>query len=255
MPSALSLAFFGAGERPTLVESPDFLFFLSDFCITLMVYQSDVLETEGSRAMKLAIFGATGGTGHHLVEQALEGGHAVTVLVRHPATFSMQHEQLTLIQGDVRDLATVEAAVAGQDAILSALGTNQRGPVTLCTDGIQRILTAMTQYQVRRLLVVSAYGATESHHCNLYNFLLWASLKEKMVDKERMEKLIKHSDVDWTLIRPAFLTDGPRTRQYRSGPDLRMHITSRISRADVADFMLQHIADTTSIRKALAITA
>jgi putative NADH-flavin reductase len=112
---------------------------------------------------------------------------------------------LSLVQGDVRDRARVETVVAGQDAVLSALGTNQRGPVSLCTDGIERILTGMTRSRVRRLLVVSAYGAAESHHHDLYNFLL--------------------------------------------------HITSHISRADVADFMLQRITDTASVRKALALTA
>ncbi len=204
--------------------------------------------------MKLAIFGATGGTGRRLVEQALEAGHAVTVLVRTPAAFPVQQEHLTIIQGDVRNAASVEAAVAGQDAVLSALGTNQRGPVSVCTVGIQRILTAMAQLQVRRLLVVSAYGAMESHHRTLYNLFLWTLLKEKMMDKERMEELIRRSNVDWTLIRPSFLTDGPRTQQNRSGPDLRMHVTSHISRADVAACMLQHITDTASVHKALAIT-
>ncbi len=204
--------------------------------------------------MKLGIFGATGGTGRSLVEQALACGHIVTVLVRNPATFPVQHDHLTVLQGDVLDLARVEAAVVGQDAILSALGTNQKGPVSVCTDGIQNILAAMTQYSVRRLLVVSAYGATESHHRNLYNLLLWTSLKEKMVDKERMEKVIMQSDVDWTLVRPSSLTNGSRRGQYRSGSDLRMHVTSHVPRADVADFMLHHLTDTTSVHKALALT-
>ena len=114
----------------------------------------------------------------------------MTVLVRNPAAFPMQYERLSLVQGDVRDRARVETVVAGQDAVLSALGTNQRGPVSVCTDGIQRILTAMTRSHVRRLLVVSAYGAAESHHRDLYNLLLWTLLKEKMMDKERMEELI-----------------------------------------------------------------
>jgi putative NADH-flavin reductase len=160
--------------------------------------------------MNLAIFGATGGPGRQLVEQALEEGHTVTVLVRNPAAFPIQHERLSLVQGDVRDLARVETVVAGQDAILSALGTNQRGPVSICTDGVERMLTAMNSSQVRRLLVVSAYGVAESHHRNLYNLLVWTSMKEKMLDKERMEKLLEHSDVKWTLIRPPALTNGPR---------------------------------------------
>jgi putative NADH-flavin reductase len=205
--------------------------------------------------MNLAIFGATGGTGRQLVEQALEEGHTVTVLVRNPAAFPIQHERLSLVQGDVRDRARVETVVAGQDAILSALGTNQRGPVSICTDGVERMLTAMNPSQVRRLLVVSAYGVAESHHRNLYNLLVWTSMKEKMLDKERMEKLLEHSDIQWTLIRPPALTNGPRTQHYHTGTDLRISATSHISRADVADFMLRSIDDTSMVGKALTIKA
>jgi putative NADH-flavin reductase len=205
--------------------------------------------------MNLAIFGATGGTGRQLVEQALEEGHTVTVLVRNPAAFPIQHERLSLVQGDVRDRARVETVVAGQDAILSALGTNQRGPVSICTDGVERMLTAMHSSQVRRLLVVSAYGVAESHHRNLYNLLVWTSMKEKMLDKERMEKLLEHSDVQWTLIRPPALTNGPRTQHYHTGTDLRISATSHISRTDVADFMLRSIDDTSTVGKALTIKA
>jgi putative NADH-flavin reductase len=205
--------------------------------------------------MNLAIFGATGGTGRQLVEQALEEGHTVTVLVRNPAAFPIQHERLSLVQGDVRDRARVETVVAGQDAILSALGTNQRGLVSICTDGVERMLTAMHSSQVRRLLVVSAYGVAESQHRNLYNLLVWTSKKEKMLDKERMEKLLEHSDVQWTLIRPPALTNGPRTQHYHTGTDLRISATSHISRADVADFMLRSIDDTSTVGKALTIKA
>jgi len=205
--------------------------------------------------MKLAVFGATGGTGWQLVDQALEGGHRVTVLVRHPATFPLQHERLAVLQGDVRNLANVEAAVAGQDAILSALGTNQRGPVSICTDGVERRLMAMHSSRVRRILVVSAYGAVESHHRNLYNFFVWASMKEKMLDKERMEDLLQHSDVQWTLVRPPALTNGPRTQHYSTAPDLRISATSQISRADLADFMLRSIDDMNTVGKALTIKA
>lgn len=205
--------------------------------------------------MKLVIFGATGGIGRQLVAQGLAAGHAVTVLVRNRATFTLQHERLAIIQGDVTDLPAVEQAVVGQDAVLSALGSNQRGPVAVCSDGVQHMLVAMAQHQVRRLLVVSAYGIGDSHHHNLYNVFLWMALKEKMVDKERMEEILRHSAVDWTLIRPSFLTKGPRTPNYHAGADLHMRLTSHIARADVADFMLHHITDAASVRQALAITA
>ena len=205
--------------------------------------------------MRVVVFGATGGTGLQLVKQALEAGHQVTALVRPHTKFPMQHERLRILQGDVLDPACVDAAVTGQDAVLSALGTNQRGPVTICADGMKSILAPMTTHCVRRLVAISAYGAADSHHRNLYNSALWAFQKEKMIVKEHMEELIKQSDVDWTVVRPAALTNGPRTQRYHTGTDLHMKISSKISRADVADFMLRQLTDTTYVHKAPAITA
>jgi putative NADH-flavin reductase len=114
--------------------------------------------------MRVVVFGATGGTGLQLVKQALEAGYQVTALVRPRTKFQMQHEQLRILQGDVLDPACVDAAVTGQDAVLSALGTNQRGPVTICADSMKSILTAMTTQGVHRLVAISAYGAADSHH-------------------------------------------------------------------------------------------
>src|SRR5690349_20304878 len=113
--------------------------------------------------MRVVVFGAKGGTGFQVVKQALEAGHHVTALVRPRTKFPMQHEQLRILHGDVLDPASVDAAVTGQDAVLSALGTNQRGPVTICADGMKSILTAMTIQGVNRLVVVSADGAADSH--------------------------------------------------------------------------------------------
>jgi putative NADH-flavin reductase len=113
----------------------------------------------------------------------------------------------------------------------------------------------MNSSQVRRLLVVSAYGAAESHHRNLYNLFVWASMKEKMLDKERMEDLLQHSDVEWTLVRPPALTNGPRTQHYQTGPDLHISVTSHISRADIAEFMLRSLDDRSTVGKALIIKA
>jgi putative NADH-flavin reductase len=204
--------------------------------------------------MKVVIFGATGGVGRQLVEQALTAGHTVTALVRNPATFSLQHDRLTTIQGSVLDPTTVETAITGQDAVLSALGSHQKGKITLCTDGIEQILMAMVHQQVRRLVVVSAYGANDSHHRNFYNLLLWLLVKEKMLDKERMEALIARNDVDWTIVRPTFLTNGARTSKYCHGSKPQIFVISHISRANVADFMLQQIADPTSIHQTFTVT-
>ncbi len=205
--------------------------------------------------MNLAIFGASGGTGRHLVDQALAAGHHVTILVRTLAAFAEPHQRLRVVQGDVRQVDQVAAVVDGQDAVLSALGPHERGPVDLCTVAMTAILTAMTRDGVRRLVALSAYGARESHDSGLYNVLLWRMQKEKMLDKERMEELIAHSAVNWTVVRPPALTNGPRTPHYRTGTTLRMKVTSHISRADVADFMLRQVTDTTYLCMAPAIAA
>jgi len=92
------------------------------------------------------------------------------------------------VQGDVRQADQVAAVVDGQDAVLSALGPHERGPVDLCTAAMTAILAVMTRDGVRRLVALSAYGARESHDSSLYNVLLWRMRKEKMLDKERMEE-------------------------------------------------------------------
>jgi putative NADH-flavin reductase len=201
--------------------------------------------------MKLVIFGATGGTGRHLVEQALAEGHQVTAFARRPAALQVRHDRLRIAAGDVSDAARVESAIEGQDAVLSALGATKKQAI--CADGMANILAAMRRAGVRRVIVLSAFGASDSHDRSLYTRLLWLFIRERMADKDRMEQLIKRSDLEWTLVRPPRLTDGPRTQRYRSGLDLRMTLNSRISRADTAAFMLRQLVDPNYLGKAPAI--
>ncbi len=205
--------------------------------------------------MNIAIFGATGATGRYLVDQALAAGHRVTALVRTPAALPVAHDRLRIVSGEVRDRDAVAGMLAGQDAVVSALGPRQRGPVSLCTEAIAAILPALARHGVRRLVVLSAYGAADSHHRDLYNRLLWLIQKEKMLDKERMEALIGRSDTEWTILRPSALSNGPRTGRYRLGTDLRLRVTATIARADLADALLRQLADTTYLRQTPAITA
>jgi len=204
--------------------------------------------------VNLVIFGATGGTGRHLVDQALAIGHRVTALVRTPASLPVTHARLRIVSGDVRDRETVMGVIAGQDAVLSALGPNQHGPVSLCGDAVAVILPAMDSHHVQRLIALSAYGAADSHNHDLYNRMLWLMQKEKMLDKERMEALIRQSDVDWTILRPSALSNGSHTGRYHLGTDVHITLASHISRADLADGMVRQIADATYICQAPAIT-
>jgi len=133
----------------------------------------------------------------------------------------------------------IDRAVSDHDAVISALGTNAKGPVSVCTDGIRSILEAMSRSRVRRLIAVSAYGAADTHDGSLYSLVVWATLADKMRDKEAMERLIQASAVDWTIVRPPALRNKPHTGRYRTGTDLKIRLTSAIPRADLADFLVR----------------
>jgi len=195
-------------------------------------------------ALRIVIFGATGGTGREVARQALTAGHDVTAFVRRqPTGLAEENQRLRIVVGDFGEQAVVDRAVHGQDVVISALGSNQKGAVTVCTDGMRAVLAAMQREGVRRLLAVSAHGAAESHDRSLYVLAVWAALAAKMRDKEAMEELIRASDTDWTIVRPPALTDGRKTDAYRAGLDIKIGITSKISRADLAAFLLAAAAD------------
>jgi len=203
--------------------------------------------------MHLAVFGGTGHTGRHLLEQALQQGHTLTALARDPGRLTV-HERLRAVAGDVRDADAVKHVVAGSDAVLSALGQRSWGS-TVCSDGMRTILPAMDAHSVHRLVAISGYGVADSRHRNLYVAIARVAIRSLMRDKEGMEELIRASDTAWTIVRPAILTGGRHTGHYRTGTDLRLTITSKVSYADVADFMLAQLANDTFIRRAVAITS
>ncbi|WP_261567893.1 NAD(P)-dependent oxidoreductase [Frankia gtarii] len=203
--------------------------------------------------MHLAVFGGTGHIGRHLLEQALQQGHTLTALARDPGRLTA-HEHLRAVAGDVRDADAVKEVVAGSDAVLSALG--QRGVrSTVCTDGMRTILPAMDAHGVHRLVAVSCYGVADSRRRDLYNAIAWVAIRSLMRDKEGMEELLRASDTAWTVVRPAILTGGEHTGQYRTGTELLLTVTSRVSHADVADFMLAQLTSDTLVRRAVAITS
>ncbi len=203
--------------------------------------------------MHLAVFGGTGHTGRYLVEQALQQGHTVTALARDPSRLTV-HERLRPVSGDVRDTEIVNQVIAGSNAVLSALGQRRWGS-TVCTDGMRTVLPAMNAQGVRRLVAISGYGVADSRHRNLYVTIARVAIRSLMRDKEGMETLIRASETAWTIVRPAILTDGPRTGRYRTDSDLHLTITSKVSFADVADFMLAQLTEDEFVRRAVAITA
>jgi len=204
--------------------------------------------------MKLGIFGASGATGRHLVEQALAAGHEVTAVVRTAGTFASDTPRLKFVVSRLDQPAELEHVVKEQDAIISVLGARKGSPPTVCADGATNILKAMKATGVRRFIGLSAYGASETKDASLFIKFVRTVIADKMRDKDEMESVVRASGVDWTLVRPPALTNGRRTGEYRFGTDLKIGPFGRISRADVADFILREAVATDSIKKTFNVS-
>lgn len=208
--------------------------------------------------MKLLVFGSTGGTGREFLEQALEQGHEVAAFARDLAKLDdINHDCLRVIQGNVQDTADVERAVAGQEAVICAIGAGAKR-TTLREDGTRNIVAAMESAGVKRLICLSSLGVGDSR-ANLPIFTKYVIvslfLRHAFADHERQETVVKASSLDWTIVRPPHLRDGPRTGVYRHGfPVTDKHIKGKISRADVADFMLKQLADDAYLHQAPGVS-
>lgn len=189
--------------------------------------------------MKVLVFGPTGGTGSAIVNQALAAGHDVTAFARDPSRIDIFRDKLNILWGDVLDDEAVADAVPGHDAVLSALGVTGGSPANVCSEGTRNILAAMEASGVRRFVCASAYGAGETRSRGPYARFLRVWIPRRMNDKDQMEEIVRASSVEWVIVRPPILTNGPRTGKYRVDDDLRLGWVPRLSRADVADFMLR----------------
>jgi putative NADH-flavin reductase len=210
--------------------------------------------------MKLIIFGATGRTGLVLVSQALAEGHSVTAFVRNPKAMNIQHPDLRVVKGDILDYESVHAAVQGQEVVLSVLGVNSFKKNTIISDGTENIIKAMYEHHVERFICVTAMGIGDSKKQKGWAYMMPISLmfrlqrlpilRNQFLDRELQEEYIKNSALDWIIVRPGGLTNGPRTGNYRHGFSIDdTTVQVKISRADVADFMLKQIADDTYLHK------
>lgn len=203
--------------------------------------------------MKLTVFGATGGIGRHLVDQALDAGHDVTAVVRDPAR--LPGTAARVVTADLADGAALRAAVDGADAVLSALGPRTAADAGVASRGTRAVAEAMTGAGVRRIVVVSAAPVgvvpapgrphpprRDPGDGPLMRFVLGPVIRRVLrrhyVDLAQMEAELREGALDWTVVRPPRLTDGPVTGRYRTayGQNIRGGLT--VSRADVAHLML-----------------
>ncbi len=209
--------------------------------------------------MNILIVGATRGIGRQLLEQALTSGHNVTALVRDPRRLALQHERLRVVKGDILDSDSVARVMAGQEAVCCTIGIKLPWPpVTVFSEGTRNLLQAMKKTGVRRLICVTGIGAGDSkgHGGLIYDCLFRPFLfRTVYADKDRQEALIKASDVDWTIVRPGFLTNGPLTKNYRMLTDMTGVTAGRISRADVAHFFLTELESKQYLGKTPLLTS
>ncbi len=201
--------------------------------------------------MRIIIFGSTGSVGRLLVEQALVQEHKVTAFLRDPSKLTIKHNNLQEMQGDVLSYATLENAVKNQDVVFCALGDGNKGQ--LRAQGTKNILLAMQKAGVSRFICQTSLGVGDSRsNLNFFwkHVMFGLLLKKAYQDHETQEKYIMQSPLDWVIVRPAAFTNGPHTGQYRHGFNADdKTITLKISRADVADFMLRQITDNRYIRQ------
>lgn len=208
--------------------------------------------------MQVLVVGATGGTGRQVVEQALQLGHFVTAFVRDPAKLLIQHPNLTVLTGDVLKPETVLPAVRRQDVVICSLGSRPGQKDQAVAEGTRNLVVAMHQAGVQKLFVVSSLGVGTSYEeASLPSKLIIKTLLSGVIaEKEKQEQTVRESGLDWVIVRPTSLTNGPVTGHYRIGEHLPFSRFDfpRISRADVAAFLLHQLEKDTYQQKAITLT-
>jgi putative NADH-flavin reductase len=219
--------------------------------------------------VRLTIFGATGGTGQRLLERAIAEGLEVTAFVRSPSRMKARHERLDVVVGDVFDPEAVEEAVAGSKAVISVLGSRQpsnplhprrtgepEGPGSV---GAKHIVAAMKEHGLKRFVCQTAWGVGDSKEdpgvagSLFMKVVVPPFLRDEYADKEAQERVVRESGLEWVIVRPMILTNGPWTNDYRASVELKPGRRPYISRADVADFLVMQLADETFVHKTPAI--
>jgi putative NADH-flavin reductase len=201
--------------------------------------------------MKVIVFGATGPTGRRALDEALAKGHEVTAFVRDPSKLKTRHERLRVVKGDAVDRASVENALAGQHGVLVCLGARNRSgkgwpPRDIDFVATRNILAGMTKHGVKRLVCMTGMGVGDSKQMKsvsnwVFTKIFMPLLLKKIFEaKEKQEEAIRASDRDWIIVRPTVLNDGPARGDFKVTTDLSP-VPGRISRADVAAFMVEQL--------------
>lgn len=213
--------------------------------------------------MNIVVIGGSKGIGRQVVITALSNNHTVTVFSRHPERLKIEHSNLELRAGDVLDVSSVESAVENQDVVictlglptLQAIGPPFGKPSVVLSTGTRNIVSAMTAKGVKRLICVTAIGTGDSvKQCTpLARLVLRRGLRWLFKEKDRQEQQIKNAALDWTIMRPTALTNGPKKGDVMT-ENVHSGILTHISRADVAAKMIKIIDEPKTYKKTLALS-
>jgi putative NADH-flavin reductase len=208
--------------------------------------------------MKILVLGATGSTGRQVLLQGLAQGHQLTAFVRNPSKLALSDARLQVLNGALPgDAGALESALRGQDAVICCLGLRNALKSGGLMVGAMRVLVpAMQRAQVKRLMLMSSngVGATHARSPLLARIMYRLLLSDIFADKAAGEAIVRASSLEWTIAYPTMLTDGPRTGRYRAGEVLELRGMPKISRADVADFLLRELAARAYVRKGVVLS-
>ena len=190
--------------------------------------------TDHEAYTNLVVLGAAGRTGRLVVEQALAAGHPVTALVRSPEKLTLRHPKLRVVVGDATDPAALSRALAGAGAVISTLGSRR----SVIADSSRALVMAAREAGVNRVLILSSWLVQRDHLPALTRVLTSIAMGSVITDKVAGEQLIRDSDLDWTIVYPSVLTDGPAVGSVVLPDGATRGIVERISCADVAAWLV-----------------
>jgi putative NADH-flavin reductase len=193
-------------------------------------------------SINIVVLGAAGRTGRLIVAEALHSGHQVTAAVRSPASVPAA-PGLRVERADVRDADSLRAVIQGHDAVVSAIGASGRKADNLYSDGARATVSAMQATGVKRLLAITSVGVRrdDPHHAWWYRGLIRPIGADLYADMTRMEQIVRDSDLDWTFVRPTYLQDREPTGGYRATDNSTPQGGWRITRTDVARFIVEEL--------------
>ncbi len=217
-----------------------------------MLNDLEVNYRERGARMKIIVFGATGKTGQLFLEEALKAGFDITAYVRNPDKLKLKSDHLKIIKGSVLNFEEVSLAMAGNDAVVSCLGGDGNEKSTILTEMSDVIVKAMKETKVKRIVYASTAGI-HNEFPFVTNFIVKLFLGNAIKDHKGAAKNIMIDSLDYTILRPLALTDGPKTGKYRAVTEGVPKGGKKISRADYASFIAEVVKENKYIKQSIGL--